>query len=341
MSKLNLCRTFDSKLAPAFDAATNLAYMVHQLENIDPIMHKPITGVTWGRDIKLRTGIVMSDEFTSFHRINYGSSSTLKQGGIPWVTQDTNAIPAVSISGEKITTPMRLAAQIITYTKMELEKAQKLGIQLETEKLNALHMAYQLGIDKMVYVGDTDLDTTEHKCRGLVNRTDVTSLSASNFDEMDMDTLLETINNAIEKVWESTAYKIVPNHIILPPAILAKLATTKYGTNADRTAFRYLVENNLSKAAGGVDPQFVSSRWATKLANGQSDRIVAYVNDLDYIRYSMVPIRREESYHDQAFRYNTPYLWALGEVEIVYPETIVYVDGAEPTKETPAVSDGD
>jgi hypothetical protein len=40
----------------------------------------------------------------------------------------------------------------------------------------------------------------------------------------------------------------------------------------------------------------------------------------------MVPIRRETAYY-QGIRFIAPYLWLFGEMEFVYPETVLYADG--------------
>jgi hypothetical protein len=40
----------------------------------------------------------------------------------------------------------------------------------------------------------------------------------------------------------------------------------------------------------------------------------------------MVPIRRETAYY-HGIRYTAPYIWAMGQIEFVYPETVQYADG--------------
>lgn len=328
---IKLSKTYDS--AVTYDAATNLAFFMSQLENLDPVLHQPITGVTWGRDIKLRSGVTISDEDVSFMRINFAGTGTTKLNDIPWITQDTGSFPTVNITGEKVRTPIRLAGRIITYTDIELAKAQRLGINLDTQKLDALHTLYQMGIDKMVYVGDESLDTSEHKCRGLLNSDQVKMTTADKkFENMEPDEIVDAINQLIEMVWASTAYQIMPNKIILPPKVFVKLATTKYGDNADKTILTFLRENSLAAADKDGVPtnaiQYVPSHWAATAGSGGVERIMAYVNDVSRVRFSLVPIKPYTPYYDQAIRYNAPYVWAMGETEFVYPETAAYLDNA-------------
>ena len=46
--------------------------------------------------------------------------------------------------------------------------------------------------------------------------------------------------------------------------------------------------------------------------------MVAYTNDESRVRFPMVPVRRETAYY-QGIRFTAPYLWAFGQMEIVYP----------------------
>lgn len=315
-------------MSQTYDAATNLSFFTSQLDNMDPEIHKPITNVTWGQAINIRPGLQMTDESTSFIRTSWGGQGTLDLGGIPWITQSTSDFPTVSLTGERVTTPMRLAGRMITYTQFELEKAQREGRNLDAEKVEALHELYQLGIDKMVYVGDSSLDTTEHKCRGLLNSDLVTTTDSDNtFDQLDADQIVEEINGLIELVWSQTAYSLMPNTIILPPSVYAMLATTKYSSNAEKTILTFLRDNCLATVQTGTAPKFMPCVWASKASAAGKGRIVAYVNELRQVRFNMVPIRREQSYIDKAIYYNCPYTWALGEVEWVRPQTAAYLDG--------------
>ena len=64
---LNRSRTVDSALS----------YYVNQLEAFDPTLYKPLTNITWGRDIKLRTDLTFGNEASSFIRQQFGGVGTL------------------------------------------------------------------------------------------------------------------------------------------------------------------------------------------------------------------------------------------------------------------------
>src|SRR6266853_5309528 len=96
-----------------------LAFYVNQLENLDKRLYMPLTSVTWGRDIKLRSGITMSQESTSFIQSAFAAAGTLSNansssgGNMPWISPETTEIPGVSIDGNKVTLPLRLLAREI------------------------------------------------------------------------------------------------------------------------------------------------------------------------------------------------------------------------------------
>ncbi len=236
-----------------------LAYYVNQLENLDQRLYQPLTSVSWGRDIKLRAGITMSNESTSFIRSAFAAAGTLNNtGNMPWISAETTAIPGVSVNGAKIVLPLRLLAREISFTSVELERSQLTGQPIDTQKTDALNTLYQMNTDQMVYIGSADVSAT-----GLVNSTDVTAAAVATgvggsklWSLKTADEILADVNTLIEASWSASAY-----------------------TDAE-----------------------------------------------NYARFPMVPIRRETAYY-QGIRFTAPYLWAFGEVEIVYPETVRYADG--------------
>ena len=85
-------KTFDS----------TLAYYVNQLDNLDKKLYEPLYNVTWGRDIKLRTGISMANESTSFIRSQIGGVGSQNATGKPWLAPNSTTLPGVSVNGERI-----------------------------------------------------------------------------------------------------------------------------------------------------------------------------------------------------------------------------------------------
>lgn len=311
-------KTFDS----------TLAYFVNQLDNLDKKLYEPLYSVTWGRDIKLRSGITMANESTSFIRSTIGAIGTQSATGKPWISPNTTTLPGVSINGERVTLPLRLLGQEVSYTSVELERSQLIGQPIDAQKFNALNILYQMSTDEMIYVGDTAVGA-----EGLVNSTLVTSGSVANgaggsplWSAKTPDEILKDVNDMITAAWQASGFAVCPDKLLLPPAQFAYISSQKISTAGNVSILTFLEDNSISLRVNGRKLDIQPLKWLTGRGAAGADRMVAYTNDEDRVRFPMVPIRRETPYY-LGIKFNAPYIWAFGEVEFVYPETVIYRDG--------------
>lgn len=311
-------KTFDS----------TLSYFVNQLDNLDKKLYEPLTSVTWGRDIALRSGITMANESTSFIRSTFGSGGTQSVSGKPWISPNTTTLPGLSINGERVVSPLRLLGQEISYTALELERSQSMGQSIDVQKFNALNTMYQMAIDEMVYVGDDTM-----KAKGLLNSDQVTTGSVANgaggsplWVNKTPDEILKDVNGLIESAWAESAFAVCPDKLLLPPAQFAFLASQKISTAGNISILTFLEDNSISLRVNGRKLDIQPVKWLTGIGVGGADRMVAYTNSEERVRFPMVPIRRETPYY-LSIKFNAPYIWAFGEVEFVYKQTVRYADG--------------
>ncbi len=306
-----------------------LAYYVNQLENLDKRLYEPLTSVSWGRDIKLRSGITMSNESTSFIRSAFAAAGTLgSTGNMPWISAETTAIPGVSINGQKIVLPLRLLAREISFTSVELERSQLTGQSIDAQKTDALNTLYQMNTDQMVYIGSEDVGAT-----GLVNSSDVTSddvadgvSGSSLWSTKTPDEILADVNSLLSASWLASAYAVCPGKLLLPPTQFSYIASQKVSSAGNVSILKFLKENSIALQVNGSELDIQPVKWLAGRGDIGDDRMVVYTNSEDRVRFPMVPIRRETAYY-QGIRFTAPYLWAFGEMELVYPETVRYGDG--------------
>ena len=309
---------------------STLAYYVNQLENLDKRLYEPLVSVSWGRDIKLRSGITMSNESTSFIRSAFAAAGTLQnsQGNMPWISAETTAIPGVSVNGQKIVLPLRLLAREISYTSVELDRSQLTGQPIDVQKIDAMNQLYQMNTDQMVYVGSEDVGAT-----GLVNSSDVTQTDVVDgvggsplWVNKTPDEILADVNTLLSGAWLSSAYAVCPSDLLLPPSQFALISSQKVSSAGNVSILKFLKENAISLEINGRPLNIQPVKWLAGVGADDSDRMVAYTNAENYVRFPMVPVRRETAYY-QGIRFTAPYLWAFGEMEFVYPETLRYADG--------------
>lgn len=307
-----------------------LAYYVNQLENLDQRLYQPLVAVTWGRDIQLRPGITMSEEATSFIQSAFAATNTLNnsQGNMPWISPETTAIPGVSINGNKVVLPLRPLAREVSYTSIELERSQRTGQPIDVQKVAALNTLYQMNTDQMVYIGSSDVGAT-----GLVNAPNVTAETVANgvngsplWVEKTPDEIVQDIDGLINDTWVASALAVCPGKVLLPPAQFSYISSQKVSSAGNISILKYIKQNCISTEINNSELDIQPVKWLTGAGTDSADRMVAYTNDLERVRFPMVPIRRETAYY-QGIRYFAPYIWLFGQLEIVYPETIRYADG--------------
>ena len=309
---------------------STLAYYVNQLENLDRRLYEPLVSVTWGRDIKLRSGITMSNESTSFIQSAFAAPGTLQNttGNFPWVSAESTAIPGIEVNGQKLVQPLRLLARELSYTSVELERSQLTGQPIDVQKMDAMNIVYQMNIDQYVYQGSSDVSAT-----GLVNNAGVTVTPVANgltgsplWTNKTPDEILADVNNELQLVWAASGYAVCPGKLLLPPAQFSYIASQKVSSAGNVSILKFLKENSIALQINGVELDIQPVKWLTGAGAAGVNRMVAYTNDESRVRFPMVPIRRETAYY-QGIRFTAPYLWAFGVMEFVYPECVGYGDG--------------
>lgn len=309
-----------------------LSYFVNQLDNLDKKLYMPLTSVTWGRDVNLRSGITMSNESTSYIQSAFAGAGTLSNnsngGGMPFLSAETTAIPGVSVNGKRLVKPLRLLGREVSYTSVELDRSALLGQSIDAQKMNALNQMYQMNTDQMVYIGSSDVGAT-----GLLNDADVTATNVAagasgetEWVDKTADEIIYDVETLLKDTWAASAYAVVPSKLGLPPTQFAYIAGQKVSSAGNVSILKYLRENTICNTENGKELEIVPMKWLTGRGVGPSDRMIAYTNMEDYVRFPMVPIRRETPYY-QGIRFFAPYIWAFGEMEVVYPETVRYADG--------------
>jgi hypothetical protein len=314
---------------------STLAYFVNQLDNLDRTLHEPLYSVTWSRDIKLREGVTMANESTSFLRTSFGATGGLATGsntaggGKNWISPNSNDIAGVDVNGERIVKPLRLWGQEVSFSSVELDRSQLLGQPVDVSKMKGLTIKYNMDIDEQVYIGDDSLGV-----KGLLNSTEVTfgnvALNAATTSRLwsakTPDEILADVNTLINSTYSATGFAVCPSDLLLPPAQFAYLASQKVSTAGNVSILTFLEDNSLSLRINGKKLNIQPVKWLTGRGAGSTDRMVAYTNDGERVRFPLVPIRRETAYY-QGIKFAAPYISALGEVEFVYPETVQYADG--------------
>lgn len=315
--------TFD---AQTIDSAG--VFLVGELERLDPRIHEPLAAVTWSRDIDLRSDVSIADEFSSFTNSSFAAANGVPGSGKAWVGKDANAITGISLDLGKTTSPLPLWAMQLGWTIPELESAQKLGRPIDQQKFSAMQLKYQMDIDEQVYIGDTALNLF-----GLVNSPLVTATNVVNgasasplWSSKTPQEILNDVNTLLNNVWTASAWAVCPSKLLVDPVNYSRLVSTLISSAGNISVLEFLKVNSLCNSINGRPLDIQPLKWLTGRGVGSTDRMVAYSQAEDRVRFPLVPLQRTPlEYRD--LRQLTTYFGRLGAVEFVYPETVGYADG--------------
>ena len=307
-----------------YDAAG--AFLVGELERLDPTIHEPLVSVTWHRDIDLRTDVTMGDTSSSFSVSTFGSVGGATPAGISWATLQASARPRSIVNiGKPVVTPLTPWSQDVAYTVMELASAQQLGRTIDAQQLSGLNLKHQMDIDQLVYVGDSTIGAT-----GLLNSALITNTgniaagaSATVWSGKTPDEILADINELLVSVWSSSGYVAPPTKLGIAPVPFGYISTVKVSSAGNETILSYLKTRNILTATTGKELDIVPMKWLDKanFPSASTDRMAAYSQNKDYVRFPMVPLVSAPVQYEGVW-VKVPYYGKLGQVEIVYPETI-------------------
>ena len=323
------------------------AFLVGELERLDQTMHPPLAAVSWARDIDAREDVTIADEVSSYTVSTFGSTDGLgtaangASGGKAWIGKESNQISGVSLDIAKVTHPLTAWGKELKYTILELESAARLGRPIDQQKYEAMLLKQQLDIDAQVYIGDTDLGAY-----GLVNSNNRSGIDqVTNYSNVAQGAsgstpwttktpaeILQDVNTALVQTWQQAGWAVIPSNMLLPPAQFGYIATQLVSAAGTVSILKYVQENNLLTTSGQGKLNIQPVKWCIGAGVGGTigtlgtvDRMVIYTRDKNYVRFPVTATQRTPLQYDSIWHKST-YFCRLGQVEIVYPDTVSYWD---------------
>lgn len=300
-------------------------FLVGELERLDQSLHQPLASVTWSRDIQLREDVSMADEFSSFTNSTFAAAGGPSPNGKSWIGKDATAIQALQLDIGKTAQPLTLWGMQLGWTIPELMSAQRIGRPVDQQKFSGMQLKHNMDVDEQVYIGDASLGLS-----GLANHVAVTPVNVANGNWTSgtptVNQILSDVNDLLNSAWEASGYAICPSELRLPPNQYAYLAQELVSSAGSQSILSYLEQNSISLRINGRPLNIQPLKWLAGRGVSGTNRMIAYTNDQTFVRFPMVPLQRTPlEYRD--LRQLTTYFGRLGEVEMVYPETVAYGDG--------------
>lgn len=304
------------------------AFLVSELEKLDPSLREPLTSFTYPRDIPIESGGGWV-ETTSVMNVDYAVSGGQADaiGGVQ------NAVRLIQANLDKDiykVFPYEVAMKI---KFVDMERGQVTGRSLEQIYDKGIRLDWDKYLDINTYKGQSAYGTT-----GLLNNANVSAASVAQnaagastlWTKKTPDEILYDINTIIVDAWAAAQYdqSAVPNHILIDPANYAYIASTKVSGYADKTILEFLLANNIAKQKG-VNLFIGECRFCIGAGTGVTNRMVAYVNDKRFVNMDVaVPLTRVMTQPNvSTASYDSLFVGNVGQVKVLYTQPIRYADG--------------
>ena len=316
---------------PTMDAAgiaSGGAFLVSELEKRDPMIRKPLTSVTYPRDIVIQTGGGWVD-YVSAMSVAYGITGG--SGASPVQAGGANGIPTVQASVDKGVYSAHVFAVALRVMFQDMQRANFIGRSLDQLLQDGVRMVYDKHQDQNVYTGIPEYNTT-----GLVNNPNATASTVAdgsngngNWATKTPPEILEDVNTALTTTWAQAGYDLdaLPNHILIPYEEYTYILNTPVSDLATKSIYDYIMENNITNKNGG-DLFIGATIWCKGAGTSGTDRMVVYVNHERFLKMDeLVPMSRIMSAPNVTnVCYDTAYMANVSELEVMYPQTITYWD---------------
>lgn len=301
-----------------FDAQAATGFVVSQTAHIESEVNKTVYP-----DIQY-PNLVPVD--TSAHPMTqtvlYYSSDQV--GKADWINANAADIPMVDTNLAEHKTSVYTAGVGYGFGWEEVQTAQMNGVNLSADRAMSARRAYEEMVDDIVLRGDTEKGFV-----GLINSGAVTAAAAvtGTWGTATSDQVLADVNAALLAVPAGTAYTAMADTLLMSPAKVNHLATTRLG-DTSMTVLEFLRQNNTYTAMTGSELMIRAVRGLETAGAGSVERMVAYRRDPQVLKMHIpMPHRFFPVQEAGVMRWVVPGVFRLGGLDIRRPAEVRYVDG--------------
>lgn len=242
-------------------------------------------------------------------------------------------LPVVEVTGQEFTSRVKALGVRAVWNLFDIKAAMATGKPLDQMQSNAARVGIELELDSLIASG-----STLHDMKGFINHSAVdrttfvpstkaaggtTWLNAGAPNATGKE-MVADVNTLVNQVW--SALKENPAlggklTVVIPAPEYAYLSSTPMGDNADKTALKYLLDNN----------QFIESiqPWhsLTGAGNAGANRMICYRKDPMVLGAVISMDFSPQPVQQRGLIFERQYIAACGGTVIRYPVAMAYGDG--------------
>ncbi|QHJ84904.1 MAG: hypothetical protein [Caudoviricetes sp.] len=256
------------------------------LERDTKLQEKELPSINIGEALPVTEGLDFATE-----EWEYGVTSTTGSVKNGVIGIKTNSLETIDSVVEARKSPVVQWGKGLVYTQQEIEKAQKLGINIATKKQNDLYSNALATIQYAGYLGHEQAQGQEGLLTGLDVSVD-NEASGKSLKDMTSEEFVTMILSGYDKVWSRSNYTIQPSNIAMDAADFMT-AMQKFDPNAAIVGVDLLpvaamdrVIAALRKASQNENFNInfvkIPANYAKQAKKGKT-RLAIYTHDEDYV----------------------------------------------------------
>lgn len=231
-------------------------------------------------------------------------------------------LPQVDIDANISYIRVGYAGNSYGYSLEELRKAAAMRMPLDAAKGRLAFRGAQQHQQQVAFFGDA-----ERQMFGLFNHPNVPlDNSTIDWDTATGDEIVAELNSIINKVWQQSAQRHVPNTLLLPSNLWTIAQNKRMAVGTDTTVLEFFRRNNTYTAVTGQAIDIRSVLWLNDAGVGGVPRIMAYEKNQDNLTMRMPIPWRSLPPQATALRLEIPCEWKVGGTEFRYPLSAAYRD---------------
>ena len=239
------------------------------------------------------------------------------------------SIPRVDVYGEETTIKPKRYGAAYGFSTFEIKKASRAGVQLRSMKASAAMRSMEEKTDKILWEGVPKLGIQGFLDYPGIQEYAVPEGSAASGTSAEKK---EWANKTSSEIYADMRAMVktpkintneieVPNTLLLPTEQYELIKDIQFSTGSDLTIMEYFKRNNPTI-------EVVSVSYLGGRGDGGTDRMIAYVKDLDHLSQEFpVPPKSEPPFQEDEFNYRIT-MWAEhAGVIVYYPQSVIFGDG--------------
>ena len=251
-------------------------------------------------------------------------------GRADWVNGNGKDVPTVATSLQEHETQVYTAGISYEFGYEEMMQAQKLGINLTTDKAAYARRAYEQMIYDVALIGDPSKGF-----QGLLNHSDVAAAPAAAtgtgnstaWADKSADMIVNDFNAGLIGINRATRTVELADTVLLPVTAIQELSSRRVPDTA-MSILQYIKANNAYTGQTNGRPITIqSSRELEEGGVGGTRRMMTYRKSPGVVKLHIPMMLRFMAVQPQVFNYVVPGMFRLGGVDFRLPGAATYQDG--------------